>query len=86
MEQNLIMKKSIKHILADLDRVGAIVRAVEQELSELGPRVHPSPKVADMKEKLGEVHARLDGMREFVLQCQLQATGEPVSEDTDVWL
>ena len=86
MEQNLIMKKSIKHILSDLERVGAIVRAVEQELSELGPRVHPSPKIADMKEKLGEVHARLDGMREFVLQCQRQATGEPVSEDMDVWL
>lgn len=86
MEQNLIKKNPIKHILSDLERVGSIVRTVEQELSDLGPRVHASRKVADMKEKLGEVHARLDGMREFVLQCQRQAAEEPVSEDMDVWL
>jgi hypothetical protein len=86
MEPKHVMKRSINHILSDLDRVGTIVRMVEKELDEIGSRIHPASKVADMKEKLGEIHARLDGMREFVLHCRLEASEVQVAEEVDVWL
>ena len=86
MERKNVMKKTIKHILADLDRVSAVVRMVEQELNDLGHHTQPSSKLAGMKEKLGEIHARLDGMREFVLHCQSQAVEEPLDQEVDVWL
>lgn len=84
MEPKQNMNKTIKHILHDIDHIGAVVRQVEEELVT----AHPlnKRKVLILNEKLGEIHARLDGMREFVINCQRQAREEPIEHEIDVWL
>ncbi len=86
MEPKRRMKSSIKRLTGDLERVGAIVRAVEHDLELLGRSPANSDRLARMREQLGEVHARLDGVKEFVQACERQAIREPVEEDIDLWL
>ncbi len=86
MEPKLKMGKTIKHLLHDVDHIGAIVREVEEDLVAARPSSLTMKKILAMKEKLGEVHARLDGLREFVINCQRQATEEPAVQEMDVWL
>ena len=86
MEARDVMKKSIRHVVQDLDRIGAIVRKTEQQL-DFCKSAPDQEKLHVIKEELGEVHARLDGVREFVLSCQRRAVmSEPPEEEVDIWL
>lgn len=80
------MKLSIRHFLGDLDRVDSIVRTIEQELDTVCRSSPESDRLAGMREGLGEVHARLDGVREFILACERRAAHEPQEQDIDLWL
>ena len=80
------MKKTIAHLIRDLDRMSAVVREVEEELVTTKPSSFTTRKIMTIKEKLGEIHARLDGVREFVVLCQRKAEVETVPEEMDVWL
>lgn len=86
MERKQVMKKTIRHILSDLERIRTVVHMLEEELNDLEHHVHPASKVAGMKEKLSEIHARLDGMKEFVEHCQKQSAVELVEQEVDIWL
>lgn len=86
MEPKLKMSKTIRHLLHDIERISAVVREVEEELVTARPSSLTTKKILVLKEKLGEVHARLDGIHEFVLGCQRQAQEQPVVQETDVWL
>jgi len=86
MEPKQKMNKTIRHLLHDIERISAVVREVEEELVTARPSSLTTRKIVMIKEKLGEVHARLDGVREFVLDCQHQATEQPAVQEMDVWL
>ena len=87
MEPKTEMKKSIRHVIQDLDRIGAIVRLAERQLRELCRNSPAQEKLFSMSEELQEVHARLDGVKEFVLSCQRRALSLDVPpEEPDIWL
>lgn len=85
-----LMHRSIRRVEADLERIGTIVRTVERELDELPSTRRGRDLVAGMKEQLGEVHTRLEGLYAFVLACEQKAARPPESplesDDIDVWL
>lgn len=81
-----IMQRSIRQVESDLERVGTIVRTVERELDELPCTPRGRELVASMKEQLGEVHTRLEGLYAFVQACERKATRPAEPEDIDVWL
>lgn len=80
------MHSSIRQVEMDLERIGTIVRTVEEELDGLPCTPRGRELVASMKEQLGEVHARLEGLCAFVQACERKATLPPEPEDIDVWL
>ncbi len=86
MEPKQKMNKTIRHLLLDIERISAVVREVEEELVAARPSTLTTRKIMVLKEKLSEVHARLDGIHEFVLSCQRQATEQPAVQEMDVWL
>ncbi len=87
MEPKTVMKKSIRHVIEDLDHIGAIVRLAEHQLEELSRSSPEKDKLLSMGEELQEVHARLDGVKEFVLSCQRRALALDVPpEEPDIWL
>ena len=80
------MKQQIERIVRDLDLIGSIVRSTESDLSAA---VHEPPseeRLAAMRSRLSEVHARLDGLREFALACERRMAGRETEEELDVWL
>ena len=86
MEPKEKMNKTVRHLLHDVDRISAVVREVEEELITARPSSLTAKKIVTMKEKLGEVHARLDGVHEFIINCQRDVTEKSAAQEVDVWL
>ncbi len=87
MEPKQEMKKSIKVLLRDVNRISAIVASVQKELLQVEPLLQNTAKLSAMKEELDEAHTRLEGIRDFILACE-QRVMKPKAqtEDIDVWL
>ncbi len=81
-----IMKLSVERLENDLERISSIVRAVESELGGVCNAPDRQSVVLAMKVQLGEIHARLEGVREFVKACRVRALDPRSEEDIDVWL
>lgn len=86
MEPKQRMKLSIRKLTDDVERIGAIVRSVEHKLDTVCRSPGPPETLAQMQEELGEIHARLDGVREFILSCERRALEKPEQQDIDLWL
>jgi hypothetical protein len=86
MESKQIMKVSVERLESDVERITAIVRSVESELEGVGNTPDRPSLVLAMKVQLGEIHARLDGVKEFVAACRHRALDPRVEEDIDLWL
>jgi len=80
------MKQQIERIIRDLDHIGSVVRATESELSAAMREVPSEERLAGMRARLSEVHARLDGLREFALACERRLAGRETEEELDIWL
>jgi hypothetical protein len=86
MDPNEHVKQNIDRIVHDIDQIGSVVRMTEAELAAV---MKESPNVdrwASMKSRLSEVHARLDGLKEFALACERRMAGSASEEELDVWL
>ncbi|MEX1138199.1 MAG: hypothetical protein WEB33_07870 [Bacteroidota bacterium] len=86
MESKDIMKLSVERLENDLERISSIVRTVESELGNVCDAANRQSLVLAMKVQLSEIHARLDGVREFVMACRRRALEPRVEEDIDLWL
>lgn len=80
------MKQHIEHIVRDLDHIGSVVRSTETELTATIREPLSQERLATMRAHLSEVHARLDGLREFALACERRLSGREAEEELDVWL
>ncbi|MEX2115854.1 MAG: hypothetical protein WEB37_03120 [Bacteroidota bacterium] len=80
------MKVSVERLENDLNRITTIVRTVESELSGVCDAPDRQSVALAMKVQLGEIHARLDGVREFVAACRRRALEPGIEEDIDLWL
>lgn len=86
MDANDRMKHQIDRIIRDLDHIGSVVRATESDLSAAMREPPTEERFAGMRARLSEVHARLDGLREFALACERRMAGRETEEELDVWL
>jgi hypothetical protein len=86
MESNQLMKLSVERLEGDVDRITAIVRSVESELESACNAPDRQSLVLAMKVQLGEIHARLDGVKEFIAACRHRALEPHIEEDLDLWL
>ena len=86
MEPKELMMLSVERLVHDLDRIGSVVRRAERELDVVCSASNREAIVSSLKEELSEAHARLDGVREFVLACRKRSTELPEEEDIDLWL
>jgi hypothetical protein len=87
MEPKQLMENSIKVLLHDVDRISTLVCGVQTELRSLEHLPRAEGKVSVMKERLGEVHTRLEGVRDFIIACQRRVIKKEVEEeDIDIWL
>ncbi len=86
MEPKDKMNKTFRHLLHDVDRISTVVREVEEELVTARPSSLTTRRIVQMKERLGEVHARLEGVHEFIVNCQREVSEQPSSQEVDVWL
>ncbi len=87
MEPKQLRENSVKVLLHDVDRISTLICSVQTELGSLEhpPRVEST--VCVMKEQLGEVHTRLEGVRDFIIACQRRVNKKAVEEeDIDIWL
>ena len=86
MESKQIMKLSVERLEHDIERITTIVRSVESELEQVCKSPDRESLVLAMKVQLGEIHARLDGVKEFVAACRHRALDPRIEEDIDLWL
>lgn len=86
MDANERMKQQIERIIRDLDHIGSVVRATESELTAAMRETPSEERLSSMRARLSEVHARLDGLREFALACERRMAGSKTEEELDVWL
>jgi len=86
MDTSERVKQHIERIVQDLDHIGSVVRATEAELSATMREPQSEERFASMRARLSEVHARLDGLREFALACERRLAGREAEEELDIWL
>lgn len=86
MESKQIMKLSVERLEHDVERITAIVRSVESELEGVCKSPDRQSLALAMKVQLGEIHARLDGVKEFIAACRHRALEPRIEEDIDLWL
>jgi peptide subunit release factor 1 (eRF1) len=87
MEPKQMMENSIKVLLHDVDRIDTLIGSVQEELRSLEQISRVESKVSVMKEQLGEAHARLEGVRDFIIACGRRVNRKAVEEEgIDVWL
>jgi len=80
------MKQNIDRIVQDVDQIGSVVRATEAELAVLSDELRGDDRWLAIRSQLSEVHARLDGLKEFALACERRMAGATSEEELDVWL
>ena len=86
MDANDRTKQNIDRIVHDIDQIGSVVRMTEAELATFMKEPPNAERLASMKSRLSEVHARLDGLKEFALACERRMAGSTSEEELDVWL
>lgn len=85
-DPKMAMKLSVDRLEADIARITDIVRSVERELGRVGNAAHQGSLLLAMKVQLGEIHSRLEGVREFVRLCRRRALDPRPQEDPEFWL
>ena len=86
MDSKQLMKLSVERLENDLERITTIVRAVEEELGDVCKSADRQSLVLAMKVQLGEIHTRLEGVKEFVLACRHRVLDPRIEEDIDLYL
>lgn len=86
MDANDRVKHTIDRIVHDIDQIGSVVRSTEEDLNEAVSQAPDPQRWSMMRSRLSEVHARLDGLKEFALACERRMAGTATEEELDVWL
>lgn len=86
MDERDRMKQNIQMIIGDIESIGVVVRHTEHELSQVMTESPAQERLASMRSRLSEVHARLDGLKEFALRCERKMAGTESEEELDLWL
>ena len=88
MEPSKKMKRSVEQLLHDLRVADERLKSIKTEIGYLDYGHHGEARVLRLKELTADLHARLEGMREFVIACREAAVKEVTEdqEDIDIWM
>ncbi len=64
------MINSIEHAIHDITKMQDVVIKLTREIHELHVAKEHHNKILAMKEQVGELKMRLDGMQEFLYSCE----------------
>lgn len=64
------MHNSIEHVIDDVLKMQDLVIKLSREIHELHVTHEHTGKLAMMKEQIGELHTRLEGIQEFMILCE----------------
>lgn len=64
------MHQSIEHVIEDVLKMRDVVIKLSREIHELHVSHEHTKKLALMKEQIGELHTRLEGVQEFLILCE----------------
>lgn len=67
------MHNSIEHVIDDVLKMQDLVIKLSREIHELHVTHEHTTKLAMMKEQIGELHTRLEGIQEFMILCENKA-------------
>lgn len=79
------MNKKIQQLLDDVDKVSFLILTLQNEVTQFQDQQREE-RLALVKEQLDEVHARLEGVRDFICAAQQLANKEPKEEEIDLWM
>lgn len=71
-----------KEIHVALERLDEI----KHQVGYLDPERHTEGRVLGIKERIADLHTRLEGMKEFIESCQREASKTATLEEPDVWM
>ncbi len=86
MDVNGRIMQRIDRMVQDIDTIGSIVRTTEEELASVLSEDPGNERWHHMRSRLSEVHARLDGLKEFAIACERRMAGTAQEEEVDIWL
>jgi cob(I)alamin adenosyltransferase len=87
MKPSRAMRQPTAQIAEDVHNIQRLLLDVQNTLERFPKTRRTDKAVQRMKEQLREVHARLDGVEEFIRRCQIQAFEQPSSsEEIDIWM
>ena len=64
------MHHSIEHVIDDVLKMQDLVIKLSREIHELHVPNEHTNKLAMMKEQIGELHTRLEGVQDFMILCE----------------
>jgi molecular chaperone GrpE (heat shock protein) len=81
-----LMNEKIQQLLDEVDKVNYLVITVQNELEQFAKTAHRENRMAHLKERVGEIRTRLEGVREFLCAAQELANRESDEEEIDLWM
>lgn len=88
MEPSQKMTKTVEQLLHDIGVADERLRSIRTEVGYLDHGRHGEVRILRIKELVSDLHARLEGMRDFVIACR-DAAAKPESEEPeelDIWM
>jgi hypothetical protein len=81
------MYRRIEELLHDADVIHEIITKAQKNLTDYLETKDDITKLEEVKVEINEVHARVEGMTEFVLACKTRVEeSEKKEEEIDIWL
>lgn len=77
------MHRSIEHVIDDVLKMQDLVIKLSREIHELHVMHEHTKNLAQMKEQIGELHTRLEGVQEFLILCENRAV-HPSETKTEI--
>ncbi|HLF19382.1 MAG TPA: hypothetical protein VI704_01200 [Bacteroidota bacterium] len=88
MNARELMNQKVELLLDEIRRINAAIVDAIRNLDHLDYRSHYDTRLLELKERLSVIHARIEGLGEFVNECNKLAREKdnPHPEDIDVWV
>lgn len=81
-----LMNAKIQQLLDEVDKVSYLIITVQNELTQFENKAQREDRMALVKEQVDEMHARLEGIREFICAARELVNRQPHEEEIDLWM
>ncbi len=88
MNPREVMNQKVELLQDEIRRINVAVVDALRKLNQLDYRNPHDKRLLELKERLGVIEARIEGLAEFVNECTKLAkeSDNPHQEDIDIWV